>query len=143
MLTWKMSSIYQPKVKHMTRINVGFSPDRLSAKMLLAEHREIKRIPNAVKSGRASLDDLPVYFALGKGHVKFFYNKLGYLLSRYNAVRAECLKRGYNVADYSSAWAGIPKCLMGDYEPSDRDKALIEARIAQRLGEIHDKTKTP
>ena len=30
----------------MTRINCGIPPEELSDKHLLAEHREIKRIPN-------------------------------------------------------------------------------------------------
>lgn len=126
----------------MTRINVGYNPEKLVAKMLLAEHREIKRIPNTVKSGRASLTNLPIRFVLGAGHVKFFYNKLGYLLSRYNEVRRECLKRGYNVSDYSTAWQDIPDYLMGDYTPTDADKQLIEDRITQRLGEIAKRSKT-
>ena len=33
----------------MTRINVGIDPSELNMKMLMAEHREIKRIPNCVK----------------------------------------------------------------------------------------------
>jgi len=37
----------------MTRINAGYSVRRLTDKHLLAEHREIKRIPNMVKSGKA------------------------------------------------------------------------------------------
>jgi hypothetical protein len=32
----------------MTRINVGVHPSELSTKHLIAEHREIKRIPNNV-----------------------------------------------------------------------------------------------
>ena len=33
----------------MTRINVGILPKELSNKHLIAEHREIKRIPNCIK----------------------------------------------------------------------------------------------
>jgi hypothetical protein len=33
----------------MTRINTGIPPKELTDKHLLAEHREIKRIPNCIK----------------------------------------------------------------------------------------------
>ena len=36
----------------MTRINVGVDPSELNVKMLIAEHREIKRIPNLIKIGK-------------------------------------------------------------------------------------------
>ncbi|NJO65836.1 MAG: hypothetical protein HC836_49530 [Richelia sp. RM2_1_2] len=51
----------------MTRINANISPKLLHYKHLLAESREIKRIPNAVKNGRVKLIDIPKKFTLGKG----------------------------------------------------------------------------
>ena len=62
----------------MTRINCGIPPCELTDKHLMAEHREIKRIPNCIKKGRYSMTGQPEVFTLGKGHVKFFYNKLKY-----------------------------------------------------------------
>lgn len=62
----------------MTRINVGVDPSELNTKMLIAEHREIKRIPNVIKSGRYSLTNQPKKFTLGTGHVKFFYYAWGF-----------------------------------------------------------------
>ena len=88
----------------MTRINVGIPPAELNGRHLIAEHREIKRIPNLVNRGRYSLDNQPDTFKLGKGHVKFFYDKLLYLKRRYDALYNECRKRGFNVQNYSSAW---------------------------------------
>ena len=82
---------------------------------LIAEHREIKRIPNLVNRGRYSLDNQPDTFKLGKGHVKFFYDKLLYLKRRYDSLFDECRKRGFNVQNYSNAWRGAPKHLMNDY----------------------------
>jgi hypothetical protein len=119
----------------MTRINVGYAPHRLNTKMLIAEHREIKRIPNTIRSGKARLEGIPERFTLGTGHVKFFYNKLGYLLERYKAIHEECLKRGYKVQDYSESWQGIPKDLMGFYHENEEDSRLIENRIKERLNE--------
>ena len=67
----------------MTRINSGVDPKELSDKHLIAEHREIKRIPNKVKSGKYDITDQPKFFKMGTGHVKFFYDKLKYLYDRY------------------------------------------------------------
>ena len=67
----------------MTRINVGVKPSELTGKHLLAEHREIKRIPNCIKKGRYKMTGIPNKFKLGTGHVKFFYNKLLFLKNRY------------------------------------------------------------
>ena len=117
----------------MTRINVGYPVKKLTTRHLLSEHREIVRIPNMVKSGKAKIDNIPEHFSLGKGHVKFFYNKLGYLLSRYYKVYAECVSRQFNVQDYSSAWNGIPKHLLGGYVENKHDTQLIIDRINSKI----------
>jgi hypothetical protein len=114
----------------MTRINVGVEPSELSREHLLAEHREIKRIPNAVRKGKADLSKpIPSTFCLGKGHVRFFYNKLGYLLERYRKIYQVCREKEYAVTDYSDAWRGIPANLMGNYTPSEEDRRLTLERI--------------
>jgi len=112
----------------MTRINVGIPPAELNGRHLIAEHREIKRIPNLVNRGRYSLDNQPKLFKLGTGHVKFFYDKL------YN----ECKKRGFNVQNYSSAWKGSPKHLMNDYTPTERDREIIKQRIEEKLNKTYE-----
>lgn len=117
----------------MTRINIGIPPQELTGKHLIAEHRELKRIPNAVRKGRCRLDKIPAQFSLGTGHVSFFYDKLGYLLSRYRDLYRECISRGYNVQNYESAWEGIPSKLMRDYTPLPRDVSLVRQRIADRI----------
>ena len=117
----------------MTRINVGVKPVELNDKMLIAEHREIKRIPNQIKSGRFIMKGQPDNFTLNKGHVKFFYDKLGYLLNRYKKIYEECKSRGFNVQDYSSAWQGIEPKYMNDYKPTPQDRSIILERIKERL----------
>ena len=116
----------------MTRINVGIPPSKLSTKHLIAEHREIKRIPNVVRSGRFSMDGQPKEFKLGTGHVKFFYDKLGYLKRRYMSLYEECIYRGFKVTNYINAWDDIPIDYMGEYQPTDRDVSIIVQRIAER-----------
>lgn len=123
----------------MTRINCGVHPSELCNRHLLAEHREIKRIPNMVRSGRARLDGIPGQFTLGDGHVRFFYDKIGYLRDRYSEIHAECIRRGFNVTDFSDSFSGIPDELMHGYIPTDHDRRIVRRRIAERLNGKHIK----
>jgi len=117
----------------MTRINCGIKPIELNQKHLLAEAREIKRIPNCVAKGKYNLKSQPKEFTLGKGHVSFFYSRLGYLKKRYEELYAECKRRGFNVQYFGGAWDNVPPELMGDYTPTEKDIQLIKERINERL----------
>jgi len=116
----------------MTRINCGIDPRILTTPHLNAEAREIKRIPNQVKSGRLHLTNIPDQFTLNTGHVKFFVNKLAYLKARYQDIRAEQVRRGFNVQDFTSAWDGVPPELMQDYTPTDRDRGIVMERLVSK-----------
>ena len=116
----------------MTRINTGIHPSELFDRHLLAEHREIKRIPNCIKSGRYSLNDIPPTFRLGAGHVKFFYTRLKYLHKRYELIKEECINRGFAITDYSDCFKGLPKELYNDYSETSADRVLLLARIKER-----------
>lgn len=117
----------------MTRINVGIPPKQLTDKHLIAEHRELKRIPNVVSRGRYNLKTAPNEFTLGKGHVSFFYTRLGYLRDRYIELYNECRARGFNVQSYISSWDGVPTELMGPYTPTEKDIQIVSQRIKERL----------
>jgi len=113
----------------MTRINCGIPTEELIDKHLIAEHREIKRIPNCISKGRYNLEGQPKDFTLGKGHVKFFYTRLAYLKERYEALHQECLKRGFKVTYYGNAWDNVPLEFMGYYQPTDKDRKIVRERI--------------
>ena len=117
----------------MTRINAGIPPVELTDKHLIAEHREIKRIPNLISKGKYNMNGQPSEFKLGIGHVKFFYDKLLYLKKRYIKLNHECVKRGFNIQNYVGAWDEVPKELMNDYIPSETDVAIVKQRIEDRL----------
>jgi deoxyribonuclease (pyrimidine dimer) len=117
----------------MTRINIGIPPKELTNKHLIAEHRELKRIPNVVAKGKYNLKSVPQEFTLGKGHVSFFYDKLGYLKERYIDLYNECIFRGFQVQSYLASWDGVPQELMNSYTPTDKDICIIRERIAERL----------
>ena len=124
----------------MTRINVGVPPAELINQHLIAEHREIKRIPNCIAKGKYNMESIPDKFKLGTGHVKFFYNKLLYLKNRYTSLYNECIKRGFNVQNYISAWDNVPEKLMNNYKVKANDIRIIRERINERT--INRKNKT-
>ena len=84
---------------------------------------------------------MPKKFTLGTGHVKFFYNKLGYLFLRYCDIYSECVNRGFKVTNYWEAWVGLPDDLLNDYEPTDVDRKIIRERIQERLNK-NDELRT-
>jgi len=117
----------------MTRINAGIPPKQLCRQHLLAELREIKRIPNMLP--KANLKDLPTKFTLGTGHVRFFYDKGKYTLTRYLQLYHEAKFRGYNVTDFSEAWKIYEQYLklFNDWLPGAKDIVMINERIVERL----------
>ena len=124
----------------MTRVNIGIPPADLVNQHLIAEHREIKRIPNCIAKGKYNMEGIPDKFKLGTGHVKFFYNKLLYLKNRYISLYNECIKRGFNVQNYISAWDNVPQELMNDYAVEANDIKIIKQRINERKPKKQNKT---
>jgi deoxyribonuclease (pyrimidine dimer) len=116
----------------MTRINSGIHPRELPTKLLVAERRELIRIPNCVKSGRAKISNATDTFKLGKGHVSFFYKRIGYLKKRYDELTKECIKRGIKASDFSNSFVDIPSELMQDWTPTKSDRILLIERIKER-----------
>ena len=117
----------------MTRINVAIPPKELCRQHLLAETREIKRIPNLIAKGKYKLTNIPPHFKLGTGHVTFFYNKLLYLKNRYEELYQECVERKYNPTYFGNAWDNLPPHLMNDYTPTEQDRLIVQQRINESL----------
>lgn len=122
----------------MTRINV-VPVESLSREHLIAEYREITRLPKNLKkslerkSKPFSNAEIPEYYTLGKGHVKFFYDKMLYLQKRFESLVAEMLKRGYNPS-YVDSSIFIPedKVWYNDYEPTESAIMINIERIKER-----------
>lgn len=123
----------------MTRINSAISVRCLTDEHLLAEHREIKRLPycfeRAVKSG--SIGKIPDKFALGSGHVLFFLDKFGFVRNRYVEIYEECKRRKFNVEDYSENFERLfvdaNEQFLKDYEPTEEEKIMLIERIIERI----------
>lgn len=116
----------------MTRINL-IPVQFLKDQHLLAEHREIVRIPNLIKSWKYNLDWIPKEYTMWKWHVKFFYNKLKFLYKRYLDLFIECKYRWFNVQFYWLAFEQVPMELMNDFEYSSKDILISSKRIQEKI----------
>lgn len=127
----------------MTRINV-IKPRKLHIKHLGAEYREIVRVFSLVRALKdrgitpenyAEKLCIPSKYTLGKGHVTFFYDKLGYILKRYKKLTKEYKNRGANVNPIKDRYLveGIDPFWFNDYKPTAEDKALNKQRIKDRM----------
>lgn len=114
----------------MTRINVGVDPREIPKQALNAEHRELVRIPNMLKSNKfKNIDKAPKTFTLGNGHVLFFVDKIGYLKRRYIAIYEACVEKDINVQSFITAFDGVEEKYMNDYIPSNEDRLKIISRM--------------
>lgn len=118
----------------MTRINV-VPVQELCDQHLLAEHRELTRIPNCVLKGRYKLDgNEPKDYKLGEGHVKFFLDKMMFLQRRYDNLHEECLARGFNVTNiWPKEIALFPDYFWKDYTPTENALMINRERILERM----------
>ncbi|MCW9699252.1 MULTISPECIES: pyrimidine dimer DNA glycosylase/endonuclease V [unclassified Avibacterium] len=119
----------------MTRINV-VPPQELCDQHLLAEHRELTRIPNAVAKGKYNLTGQPADYKLGEGHVRFFFNKLAFLKKRYDLLHQECQARGFNVQYFWSADLPLDPSLWQDYQPTEQALKINRERIQLRMPKV-------
>ncbi|MFZ7216497.1 pyrimidine dimer DNA glycosylase/endonuclease V [Avibacterium avium] len=119
----------------MTRINV-VPPQELCDQHLLAEHRELTRIPNAVAKGKYNLAGQPADYKLGEGHVRFFFNKLQFLKNRYDLLHQECKARGFNVQYFWPEDLPQDPSLWQDYQPTENALALNRERIKLRMPKL-------
>lgn len=122
----------------MTRINI-VPVEELHRQHLLAEYREIARLPGNLhaslnrKSKPFSVTEIPSKYTLGTGHVKFFFNKFGYLKKRFEQLVSEMERRGYNANFKDSSIFDVGNRWMGDYQPTEEALLVNRQRILDRL----------
>lgn len=118
----------------MTRVNcvpVG----ELSTKHLVAEYREIGRI-YALAVSAYNRGEKPEKhgdrYTLGKGHVRFFYSRLGYVVARHRQLIQEMIERGYNPTYRIVVPPDLPDSWARDWVPDEEAMAINRARIKER-----------
>lgn len=107
---------------------------------LKGEYKEITRIPGCLNRSLNSkkgfdASDIPPKYVLGKGHVKFFYNKCAWLERRYIEL-GERLRGEFNVdakLAHVDLFKSVPSEYYGDYEPDKEARELNRERIKERL----------
>ena len=84
------------------------------------------------------MDNIPEHFCLGKGHVKFFYNKINFLHNRYYKLHSECIRRGFKVENYSDAFRECEfkhSKLCNNWEPTSEAIIISLRRIHSKINE--------
>jgi deoxyribonuclease (pyrimidine dimer) len=117
----------------MTRINASIQPYELTDQHLLAEIRELPRILNTVKSGKAKIENKTDVFKLGSGHVTFFYPRLQFLVFRHKDLIKEANIRRFQTLNYSESYENLPKYLLNDWKPTNSVRELLKQRVNERL----------
>ena len=122
----------------MTRINV-VPVKELTNKHLVAEYREIMRLPNNLKkslnrkSKSFNISEIPQEYVLGTGHVKFFYNKMKFLKERFEQLVVEMQVRGYKPQYIESNIFNADPLYFNDYIPTEDAIKINRQRIKDRL----------
>lgn len=123
----------------MTRINC-VPVEELTDKHLGAEYRELPRlfgqIKKAIERGESPDDPRnPKEYKLGKGHTRFFYNKVQWLVYRYLSLVNECEKRNrkVNFPDPPAFVLDIPLQWWSMWEPTPEALEINRQRIKDRL----------
>jgi len=113
----------------MVRINL-INPKFLSDQHLIAEYDEILMLFAHARK-YPSLNDAPPSYCLGKGHIKFFKNKLLYLKKRHELIKKEMKKRGFR-AD-KTIKLNFKKELLNGWKPGKKDILCIKKRLRYKL----------
>jgi deoxyribonuclease (pyrimidine dimer) len=128
----------------MTRINLVSVKD-LMDQHLLAEHREITRLPKNLqtslnrKSGPLRDSEIPPSYVLGTGHVKFFMDKFQWLENRFKELTDECIARGFNITHRDETiFRNVPSKYYNEYSPTLEEIKLNKSRIDDRINEKPD-----
>lgn len=114
----------------MVRVNI-IKPKKLSDQHLIAEYLEIMMLVGYTRK-YPEIDGIPENYKLGKGHIKFFKNKLIYLEKRHEEIKKEMSKRDFKV-NKKIDLKGFDKSLMNDWKPKKEDFSIIEERILWKI----------
>jgi len=114
----------------MVRINL-IDPKSLADQHLIAEYDEILMLLAYVRKYPKE-EEISQEYCLGKGHIRFFKNKLLYLKKRHELLKKEMKKRGFKTKKTIDL-KQFPSKLAKDWKPKTKDIAVIKKRIIQRI----------
>ena len=114
----------------MVRVNL-IHPKKLADQHLIAEYNEILMLLGYVKQYPKE-ENLPENYVLGKGHIKFFKNKLLYLKERHEKLKNEMRERGFK-ANKTINLNEFPLNLINSWKSSKKDEIIIVSRIIEKI----------
>jgi len=116
----------------MTRINL-VPPGELHTKHLVAEYRELPRVFRLAEKAWDRQDvKAPDQYTMGKGHVKFFYSRLGFCQRRFTQLVEEMTTRGFTPQHRTTPAVDVPDIWLSDWVPTVEAMAINRERIQQR-----------
>ena len=110
----------------MVRVNL-INPGKLTDQHLIAEYNEILMLIGYVRR-YPKKEGIPSEYTLGKGHMKFFKDKLLYLKKRHELLKKEMKKRGFK-GNMKIGLESFSNKLKKDYKPKKKDFDIINERI--------------
>ena len=119
------------------RINV-INPKYLTDQHLIAEYREMKMITyyyvksSKVEGGIDKTRISPTY-TLSTGHAYMWYDKMGYIDSRFKSICTEMRERGFQCVFDALNFSNVPKEAFGQYTPTQEDIRINLDRVLIRL----------
>jgi deoxyribonuclease (pyrimidine dimer) len=122
----------------MTRVNT-VEPVHLTDQHLIAEHREygiaLYSFLNSLNSKYGIVPSkISKEYTLNKGHVYFFYDKMGYLQRRHQLLKAEAKRRGFKL-ELNPDWTQVPPLYLNDWTPTAKDHSVNIERLIIRINE--------
>lgn len=114
----------------MVRINL-IDPAKLADQHLIAEYNESLMLIGYVRKFPAK-KDIPISYTLGKGHIKFFKNKLAYIRDRHESIKKEMIKRRFKPTKKIDL-TGFDSELCQTWKPCAEDIALIKSRLREKI----------
>jgi len=114
----------------MVRINL-VKPEKLADQHLIAEYNEILMLFGYVRKN-PEIKEIPQKYCLGKGHIKYFKNKLVYLQKRHEIIKKEMRKRGFKT-DKVINLEEFSKELWKDWKPKSNDLEIIKDRLKYKI----------
>lgn len=118
----------------MVRINL-VDPKELTDQHLIAEHNEILMLCGCFQKSLGSkngIRDIPQDFTLGKGHIKFFYDKGHYLFLRFTRIQAEMKRRGFKSRKRFPTHLWFAQ-YFGSWTPTVQDIDTVRERIRTKI----------
>lgn len=114
----------------MVRVNL-ISPKKLSDQHLIAEYNEILMLIAYIKK-HFEVEDVPKKYCLGKGHMKFFKNKIIYLKKRHEKLKSEMKRRKFKTNKTINI-DSFKKNNKKDWKPKKEDLEIIKKRLIERI----------